>query len=425
MTGSIVLIIVLITLSAFFSACETAYTSVNRIRLKNKAENGSKSAENALKILSKYDKALSTILIGNNIVNITTSSVATIITLSILPAEIGEKYGALISTICVTLIVLTFGEIMPKTIVRLYADNFCISVSRILSFLMVLFTPLSAWFSLLQRLVNKLFGKNRTSVSVTEEELIHIIEEIEDEGVLEEQEGSLVRSALEFDEITAGEILTPRVNIVAVSLTEDVVKVRDLFFNEGYSRLPVYEKTIDRICGVINTKDFMQRMMKGGDFQIIDILQDVIYVPSLMKISEVLKLMQKQKLHIAVVVDQYGGTEGIVTMEDIIEELVGEIWDEGDEVYSPVNFIKENVFEVSGNLQKNDFNRYFEKHEMDFEITSDCNTVGGWVFELFGKIPEERDMVKTDDFIITVLSVSHRKINKLRFEILKPKTERE
>lgn len=425
MIGHIVLIIILITLSAFFSACETAYTGVNRIRLKNKAENGSKAAKNAIAVLEKYDRTLSTILIGNNIVNLTSSSVATILTISILPKEFGDSYGALISTITITMLILTFGEILPKTIVRHHAESFCLAVSQVLRFLIFLFTPLSSFFLLLQNGVTKIFSGKQVKVSVTEEELMYIIDEIEDEGVLEEQEGSLVRSALEFDETTAGEILTPRVDIVAVSVTESVEKVRDIFFNEGYSRLPVYDKTLDHICGIINTKDFMRNMLRGKNFEIIDVMQEVIYVASLMKISEILKLMQKQKLHIAVVVDQYGGTEGIVTLEDIIEELVGEIWDENDEIYAPVNFINDNTFEVPGSLSKNDFNRYFERHGMDFEITAGCNTVGGWVFELFGRIPLAHDVIKTEDFTITVLMVSERKIDKLRFEILKPQSNAE
>jgi CBS domain containing-hemolysin-like protein len=282
-------------------------------------------------------------------------------------------------------------------------------------------TPFSAVFLFFQKRLTKALTKgNIKAVSVTEQELLHFIEEIEDEGVLEEQESYLVQSALNFDETTAGEILMPRVDIVAVSLNEDINKVRDVFLTEGYSRIPVFEKTVDHVIGTLYNKDFMRNLISGEHFNIRDIMRETLFVPSLMKISEVLKLMQKEKLHLAIVVDQYGGTEGLVTLEDILEELVGEIWDEGDEVSLPIIFAADNIFEVSGELSVNDFNRYFKKRrsELDFEIISESNTVGGWVFELFGRIPEAKDSLETDIFKITVLSLEERRIEKLRFEII-------
>ena len=418
MTGQIAIIITTLVLSAFFSASETALTSASRIKLKYKAEQGSHKAKTAITLLEKYDKTLSTLLIGNNIVNITMTSVATVLTLDLLPAEIAEHYGVLISTFSVAVIVLIIGEILPKTISRMHAENFCLIFCGLLRVLVIAMTPFSAVFLLIQSGASKLFASSEKTVSVTEQELIHFIEEIEDEGVLEEQESNLVQSALVFDETTAGQILTPRVNIVAVSADEDVNKVRDIFLSEGYSRIPVYEKTIDHICGTLYNKDFMRCLISGDNFRIRDIMKETIYVTALMKISEVLKLMQKEKLHLAIVVDQYGGTEGIVTLEDVIEELVGEIWDEGDEISSTINFISENTFEASGELSVKDFNRYFKKREMNLGINSSSNTVGGWVFELFGRIPGENDSAETDDFIITVLSLSGRRIKNLRFEII-------
>lgn len=411
-----VVIAVLIIFSAFFSATETAFTSANRIRLKGMSENGSKGAEKALAIMEKYDKALTTILVGNNIVNIATSSLATILAISLF----GDVNGPLISTIAVTIIVLIFGEIMPKTLAKSHAESFAIHIASILSFLMFILTPISAFFLLLQRGANKFFSKKNKEVTVTEQELMHIIDEIEDEGVLEAQESKLVRNALEFDELLVEEILTPRVKVVAVDVNEDIDNLRKLFFNEGYTRIPVYEKTIDHIIGVINYKDFLHNMFLQKDFQIRDLLLETLYVPSLMCISEVLKKMQREKLHLAVVIDQYGGTLGIVTLEDILEELVGEIWDESDEIVYNIKFIDENSFELHGDLLIVDFNRYFENNGMDFEINSDCNTVGGWVVELFGKLPEVDDSVKTEHFTIKVCSLNERRIDKLCFTILKP-----
>ncbi len=413
--GTLVIIFFLLCFSAFFSASETSYTSANKIRLKSKAENGSKSAERALKIIQKYDKTLTTILVGNNIVNILTSSLATVMFIDLLK---DNDKGSLVSTIVVTIVVLIFGEILPKTIAKSHAETFSCAISGIMTFLMTIFTPLSAFFLLLQKGANKLFSSKTKEVSMTEQELISIIDEIEDEGVLEEQEGSLVRSALVFDETIVSQIITPRVNIVAVEVNAGEERVKELFLKEQYSRLPVYEKTVDHIIGVITQHDFFERIVKGESFNIREIMQDTLHIPNLMKISDVLKQMQKNKLHLAVVVDQYGGTEGIVTLEDIIEELVGEIWDESDEVTAPVKFISETVFETTGDVLQNDFNRFFEARAMDFRINTESNTVGGWLFELFGRIPEVNDSIRTDDFNITIKSLVDFRIGTIRFEIL-------
>lgn len=416
--GTLILLIILVGLSAFFSASETSYTSANRIRLKSQAEDGKKSAQRALKIIARYDKNLTTILIGNNIVNILTSSIATVMCIDLFGADL----GSLISTVAVTIVVLIFGEILPKTIAKANAETFACVISGVMWFLMVVFTPLSAIFLLLQKAATKLFCSKDKQVSMTEQELISIIDEIEDEGVLEEQESSLVKSALTFDETLVSSILTPRVNIVAIELDSDLNKVRDVFLSEGYSRIPVYEKTIDHIVGVITHKDFFEKLNIGDDFYLRDILQETLHIPSLLKISDVLKQMQRSKIHLAVVVDQYGGTEGIVTLEDIIEELVGEIWDESDEITAPVSFINDNTFETGGDITILDFNRYFENRGMDIYVETDSNTLGGWLFELFGKIPEVTESVKTENFKITVLSLDNCRIGKLKFEILPNET---
>ena len=413
--GTLVIIFFLICFSAFFSASETAYTSANKIRLRSKAENGKKSAARALKIIEKYDKTLTTILIGNNIVNILTSSLATVLFIDLLE---DADTGSVVSTVVVTIVVLIFGEILPKTIAKSNAETFACAISGVMTFLMTVFTPLSAFFILLQKGANKIFANKNKEVSITEQELLSIIDEIEDEGVLEEQEGSLVKSALVFDETIVSEVITPRVNVVAVEINAGEEKVKELFLKEQYSRLPVYEKTVDHIVGVITQHDFFEKIVRGESFTIRDIMQDTLHIPNLMKISDVLKQMQKNKLHLAVVVDQYGGTEGIVTLEDIIEELVGEIWDESDEITAPVKFISDTVFETSGEISQNDFNRFFEARAMDYRIDTDSNTVGGWLFELFGRIPEENDSIRTDDFIITVKSLQDFRVGTVQFEII-------
>ncbi|HBH95277.1 MAG TPA: HlyC/CorC family transporter [Ruminococcaceae bacterium] len=409
---TVIILVILVLLSAFFSATETAFTSANRIRLKSMAEEeGSRGAGIALKVMDKYDKCLTTILVGNNIVNIATSSLATILCVQLF----GDR-GPIIATAATTVIVLIFGEITPKTIAKGNAETFCIVIGRIIRLLMIILTPVSAIFLLIQKGASKLFNKG-TEVSVTEQELMHIIDEIEDQGVLEEQESDLVRNALEFDETTAEQIMQPRVNVVGVDLYADNSQIMDTFRTEAYTRLPVYEKSLDHIVGVLCYRDFMQKMLEEKDFSITEITSDILYIPSLMRISDVLKKMQKEKEHMAVVVDQYGGTAGIVTLEDILEELVGEIWDENDEVSTPIKFLNKHIFRVSGDVQKIDFNRYFEDYDKRLEIDGDFNTVGGWVFELFGRIPDVNDRVETENLKITVESMKKRRIGMLKFEI--------
>ena len=415
---TVILLVVLVLLSAFFSATETAFTGVNRIRLKNMAEEGSKGAAVAIRVMEKYDKCLTTILVGNNIVNIATSSLATI-----LCVRLFGDHGPVIATAAVTVIVLIFGEITPKTIAKGNAESFCIALGRIVWLLMIVLTPISAIFLLIQKGASKLFNK-RSEVSVTEQELMHIIDEIEDQGVLEEQESDLVRNALEFDETTAEQIMQPRVNVVGIDLYADTKQIMETFTTEAYTRLPVYEKSLDHIVGMVSYRDFIQKILEEKDFALTEIISDIMYIPSLMRISDVLKKMQKEKEHIAVVVDQYGGTAGIVTLEDILEELVGEIWDENDEVSTPIKFVNKTVFKVSGDVQKIDYNRFFEDYDKSFEINGDFNTVGGWVLELFGKIPEPGDRVETDRLKITVETVKKRRIGMMKVEI-KPQKDRE
>lgn len=414
-TQAVIIIIILVFLSAFFSAAETAFTSANRIRLKYMHEEGSKGAGCALKVIEKYDKCLTTILVGNNIVNIGTSSLATLLCVNLF----GDR-GPVIATAATTIIVLIFGEITPKTIAKGNAEAMSIFFGRILSGLMFVLTPVSAVFLLIQKGATRLFNK-KSEVTVTEQELMHIIDEIEDEGVLEAQESALVRNALEFDETTAEQIMQSRVNVVGVDLYDSNEEIMELFKSEAYTRLPVYEKSLDHIVGVISYRDFTQKMMEDPHFSLSEIISDIMYIPSLMHISELLKRMQKEKEHIAVVVDQYGGTAGIVTMEDVLEELVGEIWDENDEVFMPVRFLSDNTFIVSGEVSKVDFNRYFESRDMDYEINGDFNTVGGWVFELFGRIPSPGDKIETDEFDITVQDLNERRIGNLKFVIKPPR----
>jgi len=414
----IFLIIILIMCSAFFSATETALNSANKIRLKNMADNGSHAAQRTLNILAKYDKALTTILIGNNIVNIACSSIATILAIQL----VGEQYGSLVSTIATTVIVLIFGEVMPKSIAKDFSEPVAMFSSAVISFLMVIFTPFSAFFILLKKGMSKIFHR-KESVSMTEEELKVMIDEIEDEGVLETQESDLVRSALEFDEITVDEIITPRVRITAVEVGENINDVRRKFLQEEYSRMPVYERTLDNIIGIITEKEFFKQYEKSSDFTIRSIMQETIYLPQMQKLSEVFRTMQKQKCHMSVVLDQHGGTLGIVTMEDILEELVGEIWDESDEVKSPVTVVGTNTFEVYGEVSLNSLRRFLESRDIPADIESEAHTVAGWVLGLFGSIPKSGDEITNGCFKVTVLEAAELRVNRVRIEIINTESE--
>ena len=408
---NIVIIIMLLVLSALFSSCETAFSSVNKIRLKNYAAKGDKRAEKALKIANKFEDALTAILIGNNIVNILSTSISTVLFTQILgPGGVGA------ATVVMTVLVLVFGEITPKSFAKNHAEQCALMFAEPLSAFMIVLKPVVMVFKVIQ----KLFKPKTEQPSVTEDELKYIIDEIEEQGVLEEQESDLVRSALEFDEITVDEILIPRVNVIAIEKNTPFNEIKEKFLTDMYSRLPVYEKNIDNIIGVITNKSFF-RLMNENKENISDIIQEIIHISDLKLISEALKEMQKSKIHMAVVMDQYGGTKGIITLEDIIEELVGEIYDENDEIIA--HFVKtgDNEYEVSGELSISDMLENLDMPEDKIECSG--NSVGGWIMELLGHVAVENETVQSDIFKMTVLSMEDQKILKIRLEIVPKDTE--
>ena len=408
---NIVIIIMLLVLSALFSSCETAFSSVNKIRLKNYAAKGDKRAEKALKIANKFEDALTAILIGNNIVNILSTSISTVLFTQILgPGGVGA------ATVVMTVLVLVFGEITPKSFAKNHAEQCALMFAEPLSAFMIVLKPVVMVFKVIQ----KLFKPKTEQPSVTEDELKFIIDEIEEQGVLEEQESDLVRSALEFDEITVDEILIPRVNVIAIEKNTPFNEIKEKFLTDMYSRLPVYEKNIDNIIGVITNKSFF-RLMNENKENISDIIQEIIHISDLKLISEALKEMQKSKMHMAVVMDQYGGTKGIITLEDIIEELVGDIYDENDEIIA--HFVKtgDNEYEVSGELSISDMLENLDMPEDKIECSG--NSVGGWIMELLGHVAVENETVQSDIFKMTVLSMEDQKILKIRLEIVPKDTE--
>jgi CBS domain containing-hemolysin-like protein len=403
------LICILLLLSAVCSATETAMSSANRIRLKNMAAGGKKSAQKALKIIENYDKALTAILIGNNVVNILSSSLTTVL----FTRRFGENSVAY-ATLVMTVLVLIFGEILPKSLAKENAESFSMLMAAPLSAAMFLLTPAIWFFGAIKKLTDKLTGGRKgDQPAFTEEELKYIIDESETEGILEEQESDLVRSALDFDETEINEVLVPRVNVVGVERQASVEEIKSLFIDSCYSRIPVYERTMDSIVGIIHQIDFFKFYLNGGT-DIGKIMTQPVFIPENKRISEVLKLMQKRKAHMAVIVDQYGGTAGICTLEDIIEELVGDIYDERDEEDDSFIVQGENRWSVSAELSVSDF---LEKADLDSElIDADANSMGGWVTELLERFPEDGETVEAAPFTVRVKMEDASHIDRLFIE---------
>ncbi|MBQ1388049.1 MAG: HlyC/CorC family transporter [Clostridia bacterium] len=401
-----VFIVLLVALSAFFSSMETAANSTSRARLMDLNERGVKGSAKAIKMLDKYDKTITTLLIGNNIVNIGASSLATV-----LCTRLVGDYGAALSTGVLTLIILTFGEVIPKCYAKENGDKLMVRFSSAICLLMTLLTPLSFVFIKLNSLALKLSGGENASPSVTESELKYIIESIEEEGVLEEAESEMVQSALEFDERTVLEILTPRVDVVAISLDSNFEETKAIIEKERFSRIPIYKDTIDNIVGILHTRDYLEELANGKTPDIKTLMQKPFFVYKTRKLSALLADFKRGHTHIGIVADEYGGMLGIVTMEDLLEELVGEIWDEDEEEQLQCRKIGDQCFEVSGDMPLEDLLDLFEIPEKDVETTS--HSVGGWVVEALDSIPEKGAVLEKNGLDIRVLAISEQRIKKL------------
>lgn len=400
----LVIIVILIALSAFCSCIETAFSCASNIRLKKFADAGNKKAKTALYIINNYDKALTAILILNNIVNLGCSSLATVVCL-----ELFGDYGAAISTGVTTLLVLTFGEIIPKCLGKEKSDSISMAVAKILKVLMIILTPFIFVFSKIKNLALKLFRVKQEDSTVTEDELKIIVESIEEQGVLEEQESQMVRSALDFDEKTAEEILTPRVDVTAIDIDDDPDTITDIIRTQRYSRIPVYKGTVDNVVGILHSWDYMDEIIKGGKPDLEKLIIKPEFIFRTQKLSAILANFRKKKLHIAIVTDEYGGTLGILTMEDLLEEIVGEIWDEDEEVEQEFTKISDTEYKVSGDMELEDMLSLFDKKLDDIECES--LTVGGFVFETLGTVPEENAEVKRDGLEFKVIKVKDRRIH--------------
>ena len=400
-----VTLVILVAFSAFFSASETAFSSLNQIRLKSRADDGDRTAARVLAMSEQYDKLLSTILIGNNIVNIAAASIGTIIFTKMLGAE----RGATVSTMVLTIVVLIFGEVTPKSLAKEMPETIATAVAPALSLLMLVLTPLTWLFTQWKRLLNH-FVHSSESDTITEGELMTMVSEAENDGELTDRESELIRSAIEFDDVEVEEILTPRVDVVAVADDISLEELAQTFAESGYSRLPVYHGTIDNIIGVVHEKDFYIARLKKAT-KIDDLVAPTLYTTGSTQISQLLRTLREQHHHMAVVVDEYGGTEGIITLEDILEELVGEIWDEHDEVTEDFRKQSDGSWLVSGSASVDDL---FETLDLPEDEDIDSNTVNGLVQEKTCHLPKVGDHFSLGEYDGVVTRTARRRVTEVR-----------
>lgn len=398
----ILVMALLVLMSAFFSASETAFSSVNKVKLKNMAADGNKKAAQALNLAGDYDVVLSTILIGNNLVNIACTSIATLV----FTGFFGPDLGVTVSTIIMTVLILIFGEVTPKSVAKEKSESFTMFTAPVLKAFITILTPVNYLFKLWKKVLNRVFHLKKSD-SITEEELITYVDEAQNGGEIGSEEGALIRSAIEFNDLDVSDVLTPRVDVVAVDKSDSIADIAKQFAVNGYSRMPVYTEDIDHIVGVIHERDFRKVQDKKLK-SIRTILKPVPYVSEGMKISVVLRHLQQNKTHLAVVVDEFGGTVGIITLEDILEELVGEIWDEYDEITEDIIENEDGSFTVDCNCGLDKFADFFGIEE-EYEVSS----VGGWVMDELDKIPEKGDTFTYRNLFVTVTETEQRRAGKI------------
>ena len=398
-TTMILVLVCLVFLSAYFSATETAFSSLNRIRLKNMASGGNRRAQTALSLSENYDELLSTILVGNNIVNIASASIAT----TLFVAALGGSAGPTVSTVVMTVVVLIFGEVSPKSLAKENAESFAMFSAPLLRVLVVVLKPVNFLFTQLKKGLHKIF-RVKSDYSMTDSELLTIVEEAEQGGGIDEDEGAMLRNVIEFDDIEAIDIMTPRVDVEAVSFDAKKDDVAALFRSTGFSRLPVYKETIDSIIGVIHEKDFYSFVWDTQQ-EIDSIIKPAEFIPPSMKVSALLKSLQQSKSHIAVIIDEFGGTEGIVTLEDVLEELVGEIWDEHDRVVQQgFQKVKEGEYRVFCSADLDDLFEFFH-----ISCETEASTINGWILENLDRIPAEGDVFAYQGLTFTVARVENNR----------------
>ena len=415
--ASIIIVFVCLIGSAFFSGTETAFSTFNRIRMKKLAGEGNKKAQRVMAISENYDKFISTVLIGNNIVNILLSSLATLLFVKWMTGPY-ENYAAAVSTAVTTVLVLIFGEVSPKTIAKEHADGYAMGVASVVRFIEIILTPFSFLFGLWKKLLDKIF-KSKEEQTITDEELITIVEEAEEDGGINSEEGELIRSAISFNDITVKDIITPRVDVVAVDSSADEQEIAEIFVTSAFSRLPVYKDDIDNIVGILHEKDFYAATHKGKSYK--SAIKKPVYTSEHSKISDVLKTFKSEQCHMSIVIDEFGGTIGIITMEYIIEELIGDVFDEHDEVVEEYRQSADGSYFVSCTADLDDF---FDKFEIEVEDPDNQpQTLNGWVMKMLEKLPEKGDSFTYKNISVEVVSISEKRVEEVHVTVLELEEE--
>ncbi|MBB5325345.1 CBS domain containing-hemolysin-like protein [Anoxybacillus tepidamans] len=409
------LLLFLLVLSAFFSSAETAFSSVNKTRFKHDVDENRSGNKRALYIAEHLDDVLVTVLVANRIVYVSAITIAAKMSIEIFGGDI----GLWISAIAMIVLLLIFGEILPKTIAKKHAELIAHKYSEVMYALVKLLFPITSLFSVLKGKLMKRLTHGIVAPSVTEEEIKEMIDLSEEEGVIDNKEKELVHRSLDFDGILVGEIFTPRIDMVAVEVNEPIEKIRDIFLEERYSRVPVYEDDIDHVLGILSESDFFSQLVQQKKVNIRELLRKPLFVVESMKISDLLPALQKSKVHMAIVVDEFGGTAGLITLEDIIEQIVGEIWDEHDEAVKNIHKIDDYRYELNAELPLDEFCELMKIEEPE----SSSHTLGGWIFEMFERVPNVGETLQYGPLTLTVRQVENRRIRKVLVSLNEPMTK--
>lgn len=410
-----VILVGMIILSAFFSASETAFSSVNLIRLRQYAEEGRSGAKKALNVAERFDEVLLAILIGNNVVNLASASIATVVATEVL--HLGASSAA-IATGVMTILIIIFGEILPKSYAKENSEQFSLMVGSTYYFLIIIMKPLIKIFMVLKELVAKLYRKKDEEPSVTEDELNVIIDTMEEEGVLQQDEVEMLQSVLDLSETFVKDIMTPRVDVVAVSIHDSNEEIKNVFLEEKYSRIPVYDESRDNIVGILYERDLFSAIIEKGSVDkvsVSEIMRDPMYVSYTMRVSDLLTRLQFEKQHLAIVADEYGGTAGLVTMEDVLEEVVGEIYDEHDEEEQLIVKKNDSLYEVKADIELDEL---FDVMDVELDIPEDAYSLGSWMYSKIEDIPNIGDMYQYHHLVFTIIEVEDRRIKRVKIELM-------
>lgn len=410
-----IILVIMIILSAFFSASETAFSSVNLIRLRQYAEDGRSGAKKALNVAERFDEVLLAILIGNNIVNLASASLATIVATEVL--NLGASGGP-IATAVMTVLIIIFGEILPKSYAKENSESLALSIGSIYYYMIIIMKPLIKIFMVLKEFVAKLYRKKEDEPSVTEDELNVIIDTMEEEGVLQQDEVEMLQSVLDLSETFVKDIMTPRVDVVAVSIHDSNEEIKNVFLEEKYSRIPVYDESRDNIVGILYERDLFSAIIEKGSVDkvsVSEIMRDPMYVSYTMRVSDLLTRLQFEKQHLAIVADEYGGTAGLVTMEDVLEEVVGEIYDEHDEEEQLIVKKNDTLYEVKADIELDEL---FDVMDVELDIPEDAYSLGSWMYSKIEDIPNVGDMYQYHHLVFTIIEVEDRRIKRMKIELM-------